>query len=148
MLFQSEAGRTLTAHIGRQAIRQQLETIRSFVDPQLQPKLDEVLADLRALQVEVPPLSFGSDGEASSSSLSPVGSVQQDSETPKQQMFPWQKLIAADESALRRLEGALRGPQTELAEACESLSDQLIGDFPPEVFLQRPGVVCVSTQKD
>uniref|UniRef100_A0AAR5PNT9 Uncharacterized protein n=1 Tax=Dendroctonus ponderosae TaxID=77166 RepID=A0AAR5PNT9_DENPD len=126
-----------------------------------------MLAGLGAPELAVPPLcpdvplSFRSDGcEALSTAPTIQGLVQHSPSlqleqacavpssspgTPKQQRFPWQVLSESDESALRALEGALRRPKDarHLAQACESFSDELILDLPPEVFLQRPGIVCV-----
>lgn len=60
-------------------------------------------------------------------------------------LLPWQPLIATDRHVLAALEEALNNPPDEmlLLHSCRFFNDVMLQDFPPEVFLQRPGIVKV-----
>lgn len=53
-LLQSECGKLLQKHYGNTAIKCELEKIKTYIEPQYQSYIDDLLQDLNA--IEVPPL--------------------------------------------------------------------------------------------
>lgn len=61
----------------------------------------------------------------------------------------WYPLINTDQHVLESVEGSLQNPPeaSALLCTCEFFTDVMLHDFPAEVFLQRPTIVHVSTEK-
>lgn len=58
-------------------------------------------------------------------------------------LLPWQPLISTDRHVLLAVESSLTDPvdRLQLLNSCSFITDVMMRDFPPEVFLQRPDII-------
>lgn len=57
--------------------------------------------------------------------------------------LPHYFLVASDQQVLTSLENSLKNTES-IAQSCHFFNSVLIRDFPPEVFIQSPGIIIVS----